>query len=76
MNKKKKRLLDEKHKIEIKIRDKNLDFFGGLILIIFFFWTVIGLILGIIFFISGVSGKETLQERLNRINDKLDDLED
>jgi len=64
-------MLDEKHDLERKLRNKKLDFWGGLILIIFFFWSGIGLILGIIFFLFGISGKEDLEKRLVLVNHKL-----
>ncbi len=65
------KLLDEKYELEKKLRNKKIDFWAGLVLIIFFFWTGIGLILGIIFLLFGISDKEKIEKRLVKVNYEL-----
>lgn len=71
MSKKIKELLNEKYILERKLRNKKLDFWMGLIIMILFFWTGIGLILGAIIFFFGVINKGTIEKRLIFVNHEI-----
>lgn len=71
MPKKIKELLNEKYILERKLRNKKLDFWIGLIIMILFFWTGIGLILGAIIFFFGVINKGTIEKRLIFVNHEI-----
>jgi uncharacterized membrane protein len=64
-------LLEIKKKLIGKRSDRNQEFWIGIIALVFFFWTIIGAMIGIVLILWGWEEKRKIDQELAEIDFKL-----